>query len=79
MNIEWVYQINKEDEYMMRCKHEWVDAELDYHPERWDRDLEDYVYTLAFSHCKICGAQRSKEVTGKPHYLKQHQIKEMIK
>ena len=58
--MKWEYEINKEDEYMMKCNHVWVDEPLDYYPEVWDNTLETHIITLAFSHCKMCGAQRSK-------------------
>ena len=60
--MSWIYTLNKEDDFMMRCKHIWLDEELVFYPERWDIKLDTYIITTAFSHCYTCGAERRKEI-----------------
>lgn len=62
--MEWLYDLNSKDEFMIKChrsnNHVWVDEKLEYYPEFWDKELLREVVMVAFSHCKVCGAQRKK-------------------
>tara|TARA_B100000161_G_scaffold264055_1_gene236529 strand:+ start:1630 stop:1821 length:192 start_codon:yes stop_codon:yes gene_type:complete len=60
----WEYEINEEDEYMIKCNHIWVDKDLDYYHTFWDDEIGKEIVVVAFSHCKVCGAQRRKTEYG---------------
>jgi hypothetical protein len=62
--MEWLYDLNTEDEFMMECNrnnnHAWIDEEFEYYPVFYDQEILGEVVMVAFSHCKVCGAQRKK-------------------